>query len=703
DARVKKWQQQEQAGVLTGGLGAGFEAPRIQIRETDLESPSSPFAQRAPSRGFSFARRKLSVNRSATRRALAQSEANRSGQAVQIIVEEADVTLASTTKPPASLAHRGSHIDLSFVAGDSMPRTPGDPKEPSRGTTTASNHSAQRVETFYPVPNWKPFSMRWPYLLHLIVLSFALAGSVEAAYQRSNRHGSLVRFVTPHEIAALDYFSIKYLPTLVAVIYGVLWQSSEFEVKRLEAYHQLSKEDGARAAETLAVDYTTSFSLWHPYYAMRRRHYAVCVVSVATMLAVSAVPTLISFSIMLSPDRATREADPMAVKCIFMHGSWARLTEAVLIVIALLGCALFYLLETRRSGLLADVKGIAGLAAMANVSHILMDFKATDVATHDDIHARIKNHRYILRNSALAPMDDTRRSVSAAAGDKKKYQSTRSNPLPLMFRPLGFVPYITGVGLFTIFFPVCELTSWIEIFPGVLTALAVCIKLGWGALDTTTRLMEPFFILYNRHAPPKTLTLDYTALPFGWAAGQALVDGHWLVAAVGLGTVMTELLTVQVSSLATVEGRAFILAATSRNTEQDGIDAGEETEHTYWLSLVSALCILVYLCVVAVLVYAKRARIPFVPRQPNTIASVLAFIHQSKMLYDFVGTEKYSNAAMLQHLTDINREYGLGWFEGRDGRIHCGVDQEELSATYRHGVDFARSNKPWQESFEEWL
>lgn len=721
DPRVKEWQKQEQAGHLTGGLGAGFEAPRIQIREADLTSPSSPLPQRTPSRSFSFARKKLSLNRSVTRKALAQNEANRTGQAVQIIVEEP--TLADTVKPSKSLSHRESQIDLGFVAGDAMPDDPNEMRDLSKLNTTISVKPAQKLETFYPVPNWKPFSMQWPYLLLLIVLSFLLAGSVEAVYQHSQQRGSLVQFVKPQEIKGIDYFSIKYLPTLVAVIYGVLWQTTEFEVKRLEAYHQLSKEDGARAAETLNVDYTTSFGFLHPYYALRRRHYAVFVVALATILAVSAVPTLISFSIVLSPGREAREANPLDTKFISIHPIWSRLTEAVLTVVALLGCVLFYLLETRRSGLLADVKGIAGLAAMANVSHILMDFKATDVATHEDIHARLKNHRYILRNSSLAPMDDTpldknstdlnsdlakltsryTSTASPDASEKKKYQSTTSNPLPLMFRPLGFIPYIIGIGLFTVFFPICELSDFIDLYPGILTALAVCVKLGWGALDTTTRLMEPFFILYNRHAPPKTLTLDYTSLPFGWAAGQALVDRRWLVAAVGIGTVMTELLTVQVSSLATVEGRAFILAATSHNTEQHSIDAGEETEHTYWLSLVSALCILVYMCVVAIIVYIKRGRVAFVPRQPNTIASVLAFIHQSKMLYDFVGTEKYSNAAMRQHLTDINREYGLGWFEGRDGRTHCGVDQEELSAPYQHGVDITWSNNPWQESFEEWV
>lgn len=43
------------------------------------------------------------------------------------------------------------------------------------------------------------------------------------------------------------YFAFKFLPTIIAVSYGVLWQITDFEVKRLEAFYQLSKEGGGSA------------------------------------------------------------------------------------------------------------------------------------------------------------------------------------------------------------------------------------------------------------------------------------------------------------------------------------------------------------------------------------------------------------------------------------------------------------------------
>ena len=70
------------------------------------------------------------------------------------------------------------------------------------------------------------------------------------------------------------------------------------------------------------------------------------------------------------------------------------------------------------------------------------------------------------------------------------------------------------------------------------------------------------------------------------------------------------------------------------------------------------------------------------------------------MLYDFVGTEKMNNDEMVKKLARVGKKYGLGWFVGRDGRVHCGVDEEELSGNYRHGDDARKASQPWREQWE---
>ena len=547
--------------------------------------------------------------------------------------------------------------------------------------------------------------MRWPYLSALILISLTLAGAQEYLYRR----GALYEFNEPSQLRTWDYFSFKYLPTLVAVSFGILWQITDFEVKRLEAYYQLSKEGGALAAESINVDYITFFNFLRPVRAIKFKHFAVAYSSIATLMAVSLVPTLQAASVNLTPDRDARLADPQGLKKIVINSAFSRLLTSVLVIIAFFGCVLTWQLERRRSGLVADVKGIAGIAAMANRSHILMDFKNMDTAAPEMIHQTLKSHRYTLRNSSLAP--DDRIAITQAEKDKYDMKSHHENPHPLMLRLVAGIPFIIGMLIFMLVIPIILFAPNANILtekaPWLLTVLAVCIKLAWGTLETDMRMIEPFYILSKRHASPKVLTLDYTAMAFGWMPIEALLNGHVLVGLVGLGSVLAEVLTVCATSFGNVSGSDFAQKPPHFENKRpqptpgpgSDINAGAETYNSFWVSFAFAMTILTFLCLVATLVYARR-RHPFLPRQPNSIASVLAFIHQSKMLYDFVGTEKMNNAEMVRRLVGIGKMYGLGWFVGRDGEMHCGVDEEELAGNYKHGDDQRKASMPWTTNWE---
>lgn len=85
------------------------------------------------------------------------------------------------------------------------------------------------------------------------------------------------------------------------------------------------------------------------------------------------------------------------------------------------------------------------------------------------------------------------------------------------------------------------------------------------------------------------------------------------------------------------------------------------------------------------------------PRQPSTIASILAFIYQSRMLEDFDGTERFTNAQMEAMLVAKNKRYGLGWVKGLDQRPHCAVDEEPMLSRYVHGVSYIKARAPWED------
>ncbi|KAJ2901488.1 hypothetical protein MKZ38_001829 [Zalerion maritima] len=713
DAMLPKFQVAEASGQLTGGIGAGWR-PEATVRGEDLLA-MSPASDRTPTGlgiGRSFTRRMPKLGRKDTLRALGQSEANRRGKIVEVLVDDEEEVATLPAAAP-------SDVDLSVMTGPSTLDNGG-----HRASTYAPAKKT-KTETFYPEPNWKPFSMRWPYLTFLIFLSIGLAVAQEMAYQNS----PLFDFTSPDEVPPSTYFAVKFLPTIITVAYGVLWQFTDFEVRRLEAFYQLSKPGGALAAESINVDYITALSFFRPFRALKLKHYAVAISSVATVMSISLVPTLGAASIYLTPNREERNKNPEDSKFIMVDPTWSRLLSVVFCLCALMAMSLFWLFHRRKTGLNNDVKGIAGLASMAVVSHILMDFKDLDVAPPKDIHARLKYHRYVLRNSSLAPDDEN----LVSRQDQEKYDRTHlsDNPHPAMLRPSGAIPFIIWIVAFLVFIPIFLFTPADIVTnnaPWVVTLMAISIKLCWGSLDTDVRMIEPYYVLYNRHAPPKTLCLDYTALPFGWMPIRALLNGHWLVFLVGFGTVMAEMLTILATSLATVDGHAFLdnikeakdgafgddhddhdkrmvggFGLFGRDDDDDvhDIDAGQETVGSFFACVALVGFILIYMAIVATVVYIRR-RHPFLPRLPNTIASILAFIHQSKMIYDFPGTEKLNNDRMTRKLESIGKKYGLGWFEGRDGQTHCGVDEEELSGNYRHGMNYESINKPWVGNWDRW-
>lgn len=685
---IKKLQEHEASGKLTGGLGAGM-SPDTTITSEHLLA-TSPAVKRSFTISRALTMRRDTSYRGANIRDAGQQAANKSGEVVEVILENP------------------SEVDLSSMVGLNAD----DPDFHQMRRTTIPG-AEKLSEVFYPQPNWKPFSMRWPYIMSLVILSIGLAVGQELLYQQAARE-PLLRFTSPNDIKPWSYFVLRFVPTIITVLFGVLWSITDVEIKRLEAFYQMSKEGGALAAESISVDYITLVNFSRPFRALQRKHYTVAVSAITSLLAVSLVPTLGSSAIVLNPDRTTRHTNPSVEKTITIHPILSRLLSGTFGLIAVLGLVLFYQLHTRRSGLLADVKGIAGLASMAVVSHIMMDFKGMDTATPKDIHHKLRDHRYVLRNSSMAPQEGS--PMTTQERDRYREAHLPQHPHPLMLRPAGIIPFMVGTLLFLGFIPIFLFTSASELAdraPWAVTALAVCIKLGWGSIDTNIRMMEPYYILSRRHAPARTLTLDYTAEPFGWVAARALLNRHWMVFFVGFGTVLAETLTIFVTSLATVEGKDFIVQIQEQLEQQDGnggdmgppsssnhvLGAGQESLASFMVALVFTVFILLYLVAVAAAVFVRR-RHAFLPRQPNTIASVLAFVHQSKMLYDFVGTAKLSNARMTRRLEDLDKTYGLGWFEGRDGLTHCGVDEEELTGSYKHGIDYSQGNKPWNSEWQ---
>jgi hypothetical protein len=555
----------------------------------------------------------------------------------------------------------------------------------------------QPVSYMFPddptMASWRPVSMKWPYITLLILIALMLGGLQEflcqLSIQRKANHGGLLVFDNPKDIATQDYFAWKYMPTLVLVTYGVMWQAVDYDVKRLEAFYQLSKPDGALAKDSLNIDYLTSMSYLVPVMAIGSRQWAVVLSSITTLVAGSLLPVLQAASVDLSPNNDNN------LKLVNINPLWSRIMTGLLGLIALLGVSLLFSLR-RKSGLLSDPKGIAGIASMATKSHILADFEGMDTKSNEVIHTALRKRRYRLYKSSLwqGRFVTTAEKKTSETKDSKLSKLTAGltkNPLPVILQRKAAIPFIiyiaTLAALIPLFLFLHSANSFITHAPWVLTLLATVIKVLWSTLDISVRVVEPLYILSQRRAPAKTLTLDYTALIPGLTIFTALKNRHHLVALVSTGAILTEILTVCVTSLG-VNGSKFISGEGG-----DGSQVGDRTNSTdtfrsFWISFGGAMFVIFYLLIVSILV-AVRRHTKFLPRQPGSISSVLALIYSSNMLMDFVDTEYKNSKEMTNYLSGLGKSYGLGWFNAkRDNKDHCGVDEEPLLDYYRHGKDW---------------
>ncbi|KAH6616636.1 hypothetical protein C7974DRAFT_48621 [Boeremia exigua] len=563
----------------------------------------------------------------------------------------------------------------------------------TRSMISGPSRDGNQKSYFFPkdpdMPSWRPLTMGSPWIAMLVVIALGLAALQEYLCQSSiskahqDPPSGLVEFTKADDLTLAAFFTWKYAPIMAFVFYGILWQMSDFEVKRLEPYYQLSRKTGATAGESLNMDYLTFMSWLVPLRALRHRQYAVIWSSVGTLVASSLVPVLQSASITVYPEKKDRTSG--GKKFIRVDPPWSRAVSGCLVFVALCGMALMYAMR-RKSGLLSNPQGIAGIAAMATRSHILTDFHGTDEAPLNKIHEKLRNRRYILHKSSLWQGEYIRNS-------KEKLHEHSTDPRPLMLRPISGVSFVTylvlftaAIPIFTFFEPAMVVTDKL---PFLLTGIATTVRILWNTLNCDVRMIQPFYMLSKQKAPARTLTLDYAGTNPLFLPVIALFNRHWLVAIVAFGSVLAEILTVCVSSI-NVDGTRFIPSNGGDNDNiQDEKDRHnqEQTFRSFWVSLFLSFLILLYLISIAVLTYMRRSR-KFMPRQIGTMASVLAMIYQSKMLLSFVDTEKLTSSQMTKHLEKQGKTYALGWFSGRDGDDHLGIDEEPILQAYEYGKNW---------------
>lgn len=83
-------------------------------------------------------------------------------------------------------------------------------------------------------------------------MSFYLDTSTSGSWDRKN---------ASQNMGIVEYILWTYIPSVVAVLYGVLWAIVDGEAKRVGKYHQLAKPTGSLGKSSVCVDY---YCFWSP-------------------------------------------------------------------------------------------------------------------------------------------------------------------------------------------------------------------------------------------------------------------------------------------------------------------------------------------------------------------------------------------------------------------------------------------------------
>ncbi|SCV34078.1 uncharacterized protein FFFS_04190 [Fusarium fujikuroi] len=147
------------------------------------------------------------------------------------------------------------------------------PKRNAKARTTTGVKEVSPEEKDYRTKGWKPLSLSRPILLAVIALTILLAIAVETITQRSAAQGGLALSVSLEDMPNYARFSYLYAPTVVAVLYSMIWSWIDLDVKRMQPWLELSKPNGATAEDSLFLDYQYDFVGSVPIKAAKRKHW----------------------------------------------------------------------------------------------------------------------------------------------------------------------------------------------------------------------------------------------------------------------------------------------------------------------------------------------------------------------------------------------------------------------------------------------
>lgn len=123
----------------------------------------------------------------------------------------------------------------------------------------ANKESGEKSENKAIATPWKPRTLSIPVLVATILTTFALLAVVGYLHLRNHKYFAILIATNGIKLNLGQLFEVRYLPTILVVLYGIWISVIDLDVKRLEPCYQLSSESKIPAESPLTCTYDTAF------------------------------------------------------------------------------------------------------------------------------------------------------------------------------------------------------------------------------------------------------------------------------------------------------------------------------------------------------------------------------------------------------------------------------------------------------------
>lgn len=130
--------------------------------------------------------------------------------------------------------------------------------------------SGHPKQTLQKSKAWYPPALSWWFLVATITVCWTFIVILQYFLAKSQNEGGVIFAPKINDLPLRRSFVFLYMPTVIAVIFNIFIAWIDFDAKRYEPYHQLSKVNGALGEDSLMLRYPFDFIPLVPFFALKR-------------------------------------------------------------------------------------------------------------------------------------------------------------------------------------------------------------------------------------------------------------------------------------------------------------------------------------------------------------------------------------------------------------------------------------------------